>query len=196
MAWKMKGVWYESCAEQGQCAHYFGRDREEPCKSFQVFQIKEGQIDDVDISGVVFIILVDFFSPKFADMMVKGGDGAIYISDTATEEQRKALENHLLNQAPGNMLLKQCHGVKVVKIDLNQEGNTYHITMPHGELKLTLTVGLDGVNPVRLDNCIFSVMLPNIKICHTHFWKYNDFGKNLDFVNRGGTIADFEMQGG
>jgi len=51
MAWKMKGVWYEGCAAQGQCAHYFGRDREEPYKSFQVFQIKEGYIDNVDIGG-------------------------------------------------------------------------------------------------------------------------------------------------
>ncbi len=51
MAWKMKGVWYEGCAAQGQCAYYFGRDTEEPCKSFQVFQIKEGYIDNVDIGG-------------------------------------------------------------------------------------------------------------------------------------------------
>ena len=195
MAWKMKGVWYEGCAAQGQCAHYFGRDREEPCKSFQVFQIKEGYIDNVDIGGVLVIIVVDLFSRKFVDLLVKGGEGGIYISDTATAEQKRVLEPFLANNVPGH-LAKKCLGVKFVKINLSQEDNTYHITMPYGELKLSLTVGLDGKNPVRLENCMFSMLFPDLKICNTHFWKYNDFDRDWEFVNRSGVIADFDMQGG
>jgi len=195
MAWKMKGVWYEGCAAQGQCAYYFGRDREEPCKSFQVFQIKEGYIDNVDIGGVLVIIVVDLFSRKFVDLLVKGGAGGIYISDTATEEQKRVLEPFLVNNVPGH-LAKKCLGVKFVKINLSQEDNTYHITMPYGELKLSLTVGLDGKNPVRLENCMFSMLFPDLKICNTHFWRYNDFERDWEFVNRSGVIADFDMQGG
>jgi hypothetical protein len=195
MAWKMKGVWYEGCAAQGQCAHYFGRDREEPCKSFQVFQIKEGYIDNVDIGGVLVVMVVDLFSRKFVDLLVKGGEGGIYISDTASEEQKRVLEPFLDNNVPGH-LAKKCLGVKFVKINLSQEDNTYHITMPYGELKLSLTVGLDGKNPVRLENCMFSMLFPDLKICNTHFWKYNDFERDWEFVNRSGVIADFDMQGG
>lgn len=195
MAWKMKGVWYEGCAAQGQCAYYFGRDTEEPCKSFQVFQIKEGYIDNVDIGGVLVVIVVDLFSHKFVDLLVKGGAGGIYISDTATEEQKRVLEPFLANNVPGH-LAKKCLGVKFVKINLSQEDNTYHITMPYGELKLSLTVGLDGKNPVRLENCMFSMLFPDLKICNTHFWKYNDFERDWEFVNRSGVIADFDMQGG
>jgi len=195
MAWKMKGVWYEGCAAQGQCAHYFGRDREEPCKSFQVFQIKEGYIDNVDIGGVLVVIVVDLFSRKFVDLLAKGGEGGIYISDTATAEQKRVLEPFLANNVPGH-LAKQCLGVKFVKINLSQEDNTYHITMPYGELKLSLTVGLDGKNPVRLENCMFSMLFPDLKTCNTHFWKYNDFDRDWEFVNRSGVIADFDMQGG
>lgn len=196
MAWRMKGVWYESCAAQGQCAHYFGRDRDEPCKSFQVFQIKEGQIDNVDVGGIFVITPVDLFSAKFADLMMKGGEGGIYISDNATEEQRKVLEPFFANNVPGWMLLRKPLGVRFVNINLSQEDNTYHITMPYGELKLSLTVGADGKNPVGLENCLFGVFFPNLKICNTHFWKYNDFGKNWEFVNRSGVIADFDLQGG
>jgi hypothetical protein len=191
----MKGVWYEACASEGQCPYYFSRDRDEPCKSFQVFQIKEGQIDNVDIGGVLVITVADLYSPKFADLLAKGGEGGIYISNTATEEQKKVLEPFLANNVPGTLLVRKPLGVRFVDINLSQEDNTYHITMPYGEAKLSLTVGADGKNPVRLDNCIFSMFFPDIRICNTHFWKYNDFGKNWEFVNRSGVIADFVMQG-
>jgi hypothetical protein len=195
MAWKIKGVWYEGCAAQGQCPYYFGRDTEEPCKSFQVFEIKEGYIDNVDIGGLLVVMVVDLFSHKFVDLLVKGGEGGIYISDTATEEQKRVLEPFLAGNVSGH-LVKKCLGVKFVKINLSQEDNTYHITMPYGELKLSLTVGLDGKNPVRLENCMFSMLFPDLKICSTHFWKYNDFDRDWEFVNRSGVIADFDMQGG
>jgi len=195
MAWKIKGVWYEGCAAQGQCPYYFGRDTEEPCKSFQVFEIKEGYIDNVDIGGLLVVMVVDLFSHKFVDLLVKGGEGGIYISDTATEEQKRVLEPFLAGNVSGH-LVKKCLGVKFVKINLSQEDNTYHITMPYGELKLSLTVGLDGKNPVRLENCMFSMLFPDLKICNTHFWKYNDFDRDWEFVNRSGVIADFDMQGG
>jgi hypothetical protein len=67
--------------------------------------------------------------------------------------------------------------------------------MPYGEMKMSLTIGGDGKNPQRLENSLFSVFFKDIKICNTHFWKYNDFGKNWEFVNRSGTIADFDLQG-
>lgn len=119
----------------------------------------------------------------------------IYISDTITDEQRSCLEPFFVNNIPGFLLLKKPLGVRVVEINLNQEGNTYHITMPYGEMKLSLTPGGDGKNPQRLENSIFSVFFSDIKICNTHFWKYNDFGKKWEFVNRSGAIADFNLKG-
>ena len=195
MAWKMKGVWYEGCAAQGQCAYYFGRDREEPCKSFQLFQIKEGHIDNIRIDGALVIEVVDLFSPKFSDLLMKGGEGGIYIGDNATEEQRKVLEPFFVENVAGSLLVRKCLGVKFVNINLTQEDNAYHITMPYGELKLSLTLGADFENPVRLENCMFKFLFSDIKICNTHFWKYSDFERDWEFVNRSGVIADFDMQG-
>ncbi len=67
--------------------------------------------------------------------------------------------------------------------------------MPNGEMKLSYTPGLDGKNPQRLENSIFGVFLSDIKICNTHFWKYNDFGRNWEFENRSGVIASFDGKG-
>lgn len=191
----MKGVWYEACASEGHCSFYFGRDRDEPCKSFQLFKIEEGKIGDVDISGVMAINVIDLYSNKAAELLAKGGEGGLYISDTTTDDQRKYLEPFFSNNVMGGILLRKILGTRYVDINLTQEDKTSHITMPYGEMKLTLTRGGDGKNPQRLENSLFSMFLKDIKFCNTHFWKYNDFGKNWDFVNRSGTIAEFDMQG-
>ena len=195
ISWNSKGVWYEACASEGHCSFYFGRDREESCKSFQLFQIDEGKIGDVDISGVLAINVVDLYSNKAMDVMTKGGEGGVYISDKTTEEQRKYLETYFSKNVPGSILLRKVLGIKYVDINLEQEGNTYHVTMPHGEMKLSYTPGLDGKNPQRLENSIFGVFLSDLKICNTHFWKYNDFGRNWEFTNRSGVIASFDLKG-
>ena len=195
ISWHTKGSWYEACASEGHCSFYFGRDREESCKSFQLFQIDEGKIGDVDISGVLAINVVDLYSNKAMDVMTKGGEGGVYISDKTTEEQRRYLETYFSKNIPGSILLRKVLGIKYVDINLEQEGNTYHVTMPHGEMKLSYTPGLDGKNPQRLENSIFGVFLSDIKICNTHFWKYNDFGRDWDFKNRSGVIASFDLKG-
>ena len=141
------------------------------------------------------INVIDLYSNKAADVLPKGGEGGLYISTKTTEEQRKYLEPLFINNIPGNIILKKALGIKYVDINLAQEGNTYHITMPHGEMKLSYTPGLDGKNPQKLENSLFGMYLSDIKICNTHFWKYNDFGKNWNFKNRSGVIANFEGKG-
>ena len=195
ISWNTKGNWYEACASEGHCSYYFGRDREEPCKSFQLFQFEEGKLGEVDISGVLAINVVDLYSNKVAELMVKGGEGGVYISDKTTEEQRKYLEPYFVNNIPGSILLRKVLGVKYVNIELNQEGNTFHVTMPNGEMKLSYTPGLDGKNPQKLENSPFGVFFSDIKICNTHFWKYKDFGRDWEFKDRSGVIASFDGKG-
>ncbi len=195
ISWMAKGVWYEACASEGHCSFYFGRDREEPCKSFQCFQFQEGKIGEVDISGVLAINVVDLFSNKAADVLSKGGEGGLYISENTTEEQRKYLESYFMKNIPGAILLKKNLGTKYVNINLKQERTTFHVTMPYGEMKLSYTPGLDGKNPQKLENSIFGIYLSDLKICNTHFWNYNDFGKTWKFENRSGVIASFDMKG-
>jgi hypothetical protein len=195
MAWNIKGVWHESCASEGHCSFYFGRDREEPCKQFVLFQIEEGQIDGVDVGGTLVVTIADIYSNKAADLMAKGAEGAIYISDKATPEQRKVLEPFFVNNVPRVGLIRDCLGVKYVDINFSQEGGTCRVKMPQAEWEASLTVGGDGKNPQRIENSIFGMAFPVLNICNTHYWKYNDFGKNWDFVNRSGARADFDMKG-
>ncbi len=195
LSWNMKGLWYEACAAEGHCSLYFGRDLEESCKSFQFFQIDEGKIGDIDISGVLAINVIDLYSNKAADLMAKGGEGGVYISDDTSEEQRKYLEPLFTNNIIPFSILKKTLGTKFVDISFNQEGRTFHIKMPNGEMEQSLTMGADGKNPIRLENYPQSIMLKDLKLCNTHFWSYNDFGRDWEFKNRSGALATFDVKG-
>ena len=83
--WQVKGTYNEACAAEGHCPYYFGRDVEGGCRYFMVFRIKEGKVNDVDLSGLTVIYNGDILYHKFADFMEKGSEGGVYISDSATE---------------------------------------------------------------------------------------------------------------
>jgi hypothetical protein len=193
--WALKGVLHECCRREGHCSLWFGRELwEEPCTSLATFEIKEGQIENIDMSGIIIILCGDGIGPTFADI-AKGIELAVYISDNATDEQRRVLEPFASSRFCFLANWREFLGVKFVKINIAEENGTYHITMPYGEVKMSLTVGGDGKNPIRMENpqdkdCT------NVRFCNTQFWKYHDYGKNLEFHNTSGIIADYAIKGG
>ena len=193
--WNIKGTWYETCASEGHCPHYFARDRETPCFSFNLFDIKEGKIGDVDISGTKMLNSAELLSEKFADLPIKGGEGGIYINSDRSEEQRKVLEPFFRKNIPGCLLVRNVLGVKFVETELVQNNGVYNIKMPYGEIKMSLAPGLDDKKPQRLENSLFGMFFTDIKFANTHFWNYNDYGKNRNYKNRSGVIAEFDMKG-
>ena len=193
--WVLKGTWYESCRQNGQCPLWFRRDiTGEPCISFQVWQIKEGQVQNIDMKGIIIINVISGIGPKFSDHLEKRSRvGASYVSDNATKEQREILEpfvrTHLMAQNWGEHL-----GVKFVKINRSEEKGIYHASMPFGEQKMSLAIGGDGKNPIRNDNPVLP-FLSNSVFCNAHFWKYNDYGKDWEFRDTSAIIGDFTLQG-
>ena len=200
--WKLKGRFFECCIQSGHCALWFGRDLTgEACKNFATFQIEEGHIDNVDMKGIIIIHRADGIGPKCEDLdPSKGGgmeEGAAYVSDNATKEQRKVLEPFVRNHL-GAELWKTCLGVKFVKIEITEEKGIYHITYPFGEGKQTPAIGGDGKNYMRLENPTRYnlVVLPiNCIFCNTLFWKYDDYGKHLEYHNTSGCMANFDCKG-
>lgn len=189
--WTLKGTFYECCrALDGQCGLQFGREMPHPCGCLATYQIKEGRIQNVDMKGIAILFHMDGIGPKPSDIV---DEGAVYISDNATEEQREILKPFVMDKMEGRMWEKTL-GIKFVKIDISEKGGTYSITMPFGEQHLTLTVGGDGKNPIRMENSGLPFLF-DVKICNTRLWKYHDYGKDLEYRNTSGQIADFALQG-
>jgi hypothetical protein len=186
--WTLKGIFYESCRTlDGQCGLTFGMERPTSCASFATFEIKEGKIQNVDMKGIIIVLHMDGISEQRDSIVVE--EGAVYISDNATDEQRKLLEPFIMEKMAGKHFKKSL-GTKSVKINISEDKGTYLITMPFGEQKTSLTIGGDGKNPIRLENSIMTCY-SNIKFCIADYWKYHDYGKNLEYHNTSSQIADF-----
>ena len=189
--WALKGTFFECCRVlDGHCGLWFGRDLPRACANLETFQIKEGQIQNVDVKGIILMFHQDGIGPTTAELRNGPAEGAVYISENATDEQRKVLEPFVKGFKKWGKSL----GIKYVPIDLSEENGTYHFTMPFGEVEMSLAIGGDGKNPMRLENAPMP-FLSNVKFCNTHFWKYHDYGKNLEYHNTSGATADFTLSG-
>ena len=190
--WRVKGMYNEACAAEGHCPFYFGRDKEGGCQYFMVLRIQEGTANDIDLSGITVIYCGVITYSTYEDLLRHGEEVGIYISDHATQQQREVLEP-LVRSGMGTILLQRIFGIRYVKIDIQDKGDTFHVKMPFGEMKQMLTKGLDGT-PVRLENQLVP-SLTNVKVCHSPFWRYADHGRSFDYTNRCATRADFTAQG-
>ena len=111
MTWNIKGTWHESCASEGHCSFYFGRDREEPCKQIVVYDIKEGEIvlwdahyspnegrlpleNLMDNPG---FRLVKLIRPEKPFKVLGGYDYEIYIFQRINEDD--AVDNYLIRDS-------------------------------------------------------------------------------------------------
>ena len=190
--WQVKGIYNEACAAEGYCPYYFGRDRADGCRYFMVFRIKEGRVNDIDLSGITLLYMGDIPHPSFKELLEKGSEGGIYISDNATPEQRKILDV-LAVESIGGLLMKKVFGIKYVKVDIEEDGKNAHFKMPAGEMKQALSAGPDG-GPIRLENQSLP-FLSNVKACHSFYWNFADYGRHFDYKDRCGTWADFALTG-
>ena len=192
--WTLKGTFFECCRVlDGHCGLWFGRDLPNACANLETYEIKEGQIQNIDMKGIILMFHQDGIGPTVVELMKGAREGAAYISDNVTDEQRKVLES-FIKMYIDNKRWQKSLGYKFVKIDLSEENGTYHITMPFGEVEMSLAIGGDRKNPMRLENPPMP-FISNARFCNTHFWKYHDHGKNLEYHNTSGATADFTLQG-
>jgi hypothetical protein len=189
----LKGETYECCRTEGHCPLWFGRDLwDKPCVHLQAYLIKEGQVNGVDMKGIIILWHHDIIGPKFADVAAGHGigEGAVYITDKATPEQRQALEPFVTTKMG---FAPKFYGIKYVDIKITKENNTCHIVSPVSEQHITLTVGNDG-SAIRMVNQK-DPSISDVKFCNTELWSYSDYGKKIVFHNTEGVVCDFIMQG-
>jgi hypothetical protein len=190
--WSLNGVFYECCrVEDGHCALWFGRDLPRACINMATYQITQGQIQNVDMKGIVLIRYQSGIGPRVTDLAGGVDEGASYVSENTTDKQRVVLEGYLRTNL-GIRPWRKYLGIRFVKIDIHEESRTYRISMPYGEQRIALTTGGDDKNPMRLENPR-SPAFSNIKFCNTEIWKYSDYGRSLEFHNTSGVIADFSF---
>lgn len=194
--WTLKGKYFECCRSNGQCPLTFGRDLVDgPCTNLATYKVTEGQIQGVDMKGVIYTSHADGIGPKIADLTPKNkgiAEIAIYIGENASSEQKKILEPFLSTHLSA-LLSRKILGIKFVKIEIKEENGKYSIANTYCMQNMTMSVGGDRKTPIIIENSR-NPFTSNVKVC-TSQWSYTDYGKKLEFHQTSGQIADFTFSG-
>ena len=130
--YKVKGVFLESCnCDSGGNCNFGGFPDHGSCEAVVGIQIDEGNIGDTDLSGMKLVLVVKW--PK----AIHEGDGAaaIYIDESASEEQVGGIATILTGQAGGMpweilaTTLSSLDGphMKSIKMDVNGRNSGFSI---------------------------------------------------------------------
>lgn len=211
-SWKISGRWWECCLREGVCPLWLGRDLTPEggkCVSLQTWQIEEGKIRNVDMAGVALVHCIwDVGLTKAEWTFEPPQIGAIYIDEKTSEEQRKILEPGAIKglELITGATWKLVAGRKIVPIEIKEESwpvdknlyphssGAFHMKMPYAEKKMIYLVGRDLKNPIQVLNPVDD-WVGRVILCETLFWKYFDFGKNIDKKHTSGASVDWEMEG-
>jgi len=196
--WHLKGMVFETCRQNGHCALWFGRDLTGvACSNFATFDIREGHIGGIDMAGTKLIQCGDGIGPTQEDLNDGIKEGAVYISENVSDEQRKVLEPFIKNHL-GTELWRELLGLKYVPINITENDGSYHIMYPFGESQMSVVIGRDGTTPTILENAFaynYAVPFLNYRLANTWAWSYDDYGKHYSFRHTSGSIGDFDVQG-
>jgi hypothetical protein len=157
MAWNLKGSYFETCSCDLMCPCNMSFDHGatyDYCRVTLVFNIREGNIEGTDVSGLKVAAIAD--TPK---IMTEGNWRlGLFIDDNATDEQMQLLSAVMAGQKGGPMealapLVGEVLGVERAKFEVAEDGLTHSVRIGDAidfEIKDIVPFGVETGQPVRL----------------------------------------------
>jgi hypothetical protein len=138
--WHISAILSEACSCTVSCpCNFGGRPSHDPCQGNRMVFISKGQVGDVDLAGVSFLISWDLSSWS-----------KIYVNDTVTDAQERVLETTVLPAAWGQF---GRGGVPVTKAPLTIQvtGERVRFSSPESSVDMEVMKGA-GQQPVKILN--------------------------------------------
>jgi len=190
MAWKLAGSFVVACPCNQVCGCAFDIAPNAPggvCRGSIVFQVRQGNLDAVNLSGVNFAMQVEGRN-KLSEGNWKAG---LVIDEAASQEQAQALERIVSGQAGGmfadlKAIFSEFVPTQRGRVSLS-DGDRASASLPDGEINFEPFKGSDGKATV-VENAMFG-FAPRYKIG----WgrgRRKVFGTDTEGVY--GEAADFE----
>jgi hypothetical protein len=157
MAWNLKGSYFETCSCDLMCPCNMSFDHGatyDYCRVTLVFNIREGNIDGTDVSGLRVAAIAD--TPK---VMTEGNWRlGLFIDADATDEQMQLLTAVMAGQKGGPMeaivpLVGEMLGVERARFEIAEDGLTHSVRIGDAidfEIKDIVPFGVQTGQPVRL----------------------------------------------
>jgi len=190
MAWKLEGDYFENCSCDILCPCLTSYMQEpadtERCLVPLVCRVDDGNLDDVRLDGLCFVMVVD--SPA---VMAEGNwRMALYIDERATLEQQEALGQILsgeLGGVPGVLapLIGEVLGTKLVPITYVEDGHNRRVEVPGiMEFEVEGVVSPETGEVLEILNTLHP-MGTNLPITKSVKGVYNDADYDFAFDNTG-----------
>ncbi len=157
MSWSLKGSYFETCSCDLMCPCNMSFDHGatyDYCRVTLVFNIKEGEIEGTDVSGLGVAAIAD--TPK---VMTEGNWRlGMFIDDRASDEQMDKLTAVFAGQKGGPMeaitpLIGEMLGVERASFEVVEDGLRHGVTIGDAvdfEIEDIVPFGVETGEPVRL----------------------------------------------
>lgn len=154
--WSLVADVAECCSCEIPCPCNFGRP-DPPCEGTRLIQIREGDLDGVDLAGLAFVVTFDM-----------GNWTRLYLDDALSEQRMGALES-LLPVAFGGFQAG-ARSIERVPLTVTPGTETFAFSVPESRIEMRLLPGLDG-EPIRvtgLPNPAYMEYVQYESVVHTH----------------------------
>jgi len=193
MAWNLKGTYFETCSCDLMCpcnmsmAHGATYDF---CRVTLVFNIKDGEIEGTDVSGLGVAAIAD--SPK---VMTEGNWRlGLFIDDRADDEQMEKLTAVYGGQKGGPMemaaaMIGELLGVERAPFEVVEDGLTHSVKIGDAidfEIEDIVPFGVETGQPVRLVG-VFHPAASEFNAAEAKRSKINAFG--IEYEGKTGISA-------
>ena len=157
MPWSLKGSYFETCSCDLMCPCNMSFDHgatNDYCRVTLVFNIKEGEIEGTDVSGLKVAAIAD--SPK---VMTEGNWRlGLFVDDRASDEQMEKLTGVFGGQKGGPMetvvpLVGEMLGVERAPFEVVEDGLRHSVKIGDAidfEIEDIVPFGVETGQPVRL----------------------------------------------
>jgi hypothetical protein len=182
MSWSLKGSYVETCSCDLICpcnATFDHGATYDYCRVVLAFNIREGEVDGTDISGLKVAAIAD--TPK---VMTEGNWRlGVFIDEQATDEQAEKLVGVFTGQLGGPMaalgpLVGEMLGVERAAIEVDDDGVLHRVRVGDVidfEIKDIVPFGIETGRPVRFDG-MFHPVASDLTIAEATRSRINAFG--------------------
>ena len=182
MAWRLKGSYAETCSCELMCPCNLSFDHGatyDYCRAALCFNIKSGEIDGTDVSGLKAAFVID--TPK---VMTEGGWLlGVFIDDQATDEQAEKLTAVFTGTMGGPMealgpLVGEMLGVERVPIEMIDDGLLHSVKVGDAidfQIKDIVPFGVETGEPARITG-VFHPVGSTLTAAEATRSKINAFG--------------------
>jgi hypothetical protein len=136
-AWSLRADVAESCSCPVACTCNFGNPTKSPCNGTRLIEIHTGHFGGTDLKGV-----------SFAVTFLMGQWSKIYVNNTITDSQMKALEG-LLPVAFGGFY-KGMKSIQRVPLSIERTADKLTYSVPESTVAIERVRGLNG-KPITVD---------------------------------------------